>query len=96
MIPSIATRSLPSARPGCSVAGRAATARYYSADRSQKEKDAIILRLRKKEEETKKYGAPKFQALFFGISGISAVGFGIWGWTQMDTRLGSLRSRSGW
>eukprot|EP00283_Hemiselmis_rufescens_P017126 CAMPEP_0173441866 /NCGR_PEP_ID=MMETSP1357-20121228/24190_1 /TAXON_ID=77926 /ORGANISM="Hemiselmis rufescens, Strain PCC563" /LENGTH=93 /DNA_ID=CAMNT_0014407477 /DNA_START=179 /DNA_END=456 /DNA_ORIENTATION=+ len=89
----LSSPSVRTTRPVCLAAGRAATARYYSADRPQKEKDAIIMRLRKKEEETKKYGAPKFQALFFGISGISAVGFGIWGWTQMDSRLGSLRSR---
>jgi len=78
------------------VHGAALARTHVTDNRSQKEKAAIILRMRQKEEETKKYGAPKFQALFFAMGGIGAVGMGIWGWTQMDTRMGSLRSRSGW
>jgi hypothetical protein len=27
----------------------------------------------------RRYGAPKFQALFVGISGVTALGVGIWG-----------------
>mmetsp|Transcript_7778 Transcript_7778/g.15296 ORF Transcript_7778/g.15296 Transcript_7778/m.15296 type:complete len:96 (-) Transcript_7778:84-371(-) len=93
----MAPSASPARNPACLAACRAAGVRYFSTEqRSQKQTAAIITRLRQKEEETKKYGAPKFQALFFGLAGVGALGFGVWGWTQMDTRLGSIRSRSGW
>jgi hypothetical protein len=47
--------------------------------RSKEEKAAIILRLRQREEETKKYGAPLGQAIFLGAAGILALAAGTYG-----------------
>eukprot|EP00286_Rhodomonas_abbreviata_P026664 CAMPEP_0181313504 /NCGR_PEP_ID=MMETSP1101-20121128/14282_1 /TAXON_ID=46948 /ORGANISM="Rhodomonas abbreviata, Strain Caron Lab Isolate" /LENGTH=98 /DNA_ID=CAMNT_0023420459 /DNA_START=182 /DNA_END=478 /DNA_ORIENTATION=+ len=86
-LPKVAVRSRPVA----------ATTRGFATpvSRSKEEKDAIIMRLRKNEEDTRKYGAPKGQALLVTLCGISAVGLSIYGWSYMDPRLGSIRSRGG-
>mmetsp|Transcript_26507 Transcript_26507/g.62666 ORF Transcript_26507/g.62666 Transcript_26507/m.62666 type:complete len:97 (+) Transcript_26507:198-488(+) len=87
-------------RPAASLAmrvpnplGATQTRNVTGPTRSKEEKDAIIMRLRRSEEETRKYGAPKGQALFVGLCGVTAVGLGFWGWSNMDPRLGSIRSR---
>jgi len=90
--------SLVNARAPVSYAVEAArgvaSTRHFSSQAKQRQ-DAVIMKLRRKEEETKKYGAPRWQAVILAFSGVTAVGMGMWGWTQMDTRFGSLRTRSG-
>jgi hypothetical protein len=50
-----------------------------SPNRSKDEKAAVIMRLRKREEETKKYGAPVGQALIIGVCGLLALAAGGYG-----------------
>lgn len=52
---------------------------HLARGKSKEEKVAIILRLRQREEETKKYGAPLGQAIFFGAAGILALAVGFYG-----------------
>lgn len=37
------------------------------------------MRMRRSEEETKKYGAPLGQAILVGAAGLTAIGLGMWG-----------------
>ncbi|KAJ1491057.1 hypothetical protein T484DRAFT_1883467 [Baffinella frigidus] len=70
--------------------------RRMTTNPKSKEKTAeLVMRMRRSEEETKKYGAPLGQAILVGAAGLTAIGLGMWGWTNMDTRMGSIRSRGG-
>ena len=48
-------------------------------NKSKDEKAAVIMRLRRREEETKKYGAPAGQALIIGVCGLLALAAGGYG-----------------
>mmetsp|Transcript_15461 Transcript_15461/g.22671 ORF Transcript_15461/g.22671 Transcript_15461/m.22671 type:complete len:88 (+) Transcript_15461:1-264(+) len=61
--------------------------------RTKDEKAALIMRLRAREEESKKYGAPLGQAVVIGACGLMALACGGYGWATMDPRMGSMRSR---
>jgi hypothetical protein len=39
----------------------------------------LVMRLRRSEEDTKKYGAPLGQAILLGAAGVTAIGLGMWG-----------------
>lgn len=62
-----------------SMLRRGLTSGADARGRSKEEKAAIILRLRQREEETKKYGAPLGQAIFLGAAGILALAAGTYG-----------------